>query len=54
MLDCCFQTSELRIEVDTSAETGIADWNYIVSVARLQPAPAPRLFLRRAFESVAL
>merc|ERR1711871_984139 len=41
-----FKTTELRIEVDTSAQTGIADWNYIDYVKvfgapSLQPAALP-------------
>lgn len=28
-----FRTSELRVELDTSAETGINDWNYIDSIS---------------------
>ncbi|KAL1519160.1 hypothetical protein AB1Y20_003420 [Prymnesium parvum] len=41
-----FKTREIRIELDTSAETGIGDWNYldyvkIIGSLELQPAALP-------------
>ena len=42
-----FKTNELRIEVDTSSESGVSDWNYIDDIR-----PVLRQFLHACWKQL--